>query len=163
MMLIKQRCCYIQNLHFSYLLQEDSLQNTRQCCSSPLHPSGRCGISSGRSSIKHHPSRRWEFSIWTFLYVKKIRTVPGCIRPDVSATRPDVFQCSTIKMISFQNTDMERQLQLSRRCSVPIRTLSLIRKVVQKTFNSSNVRLHGSDAQALIWELRAIEVQPFGR
>jgi hypothetical protein len=30
MMLIKQGCCYFQSLHFSYMLQEDSVQKSRQ-------------------------------------------------------------------------------------------------------------------------------------
>jgi hypothetical protein len=68
------------------------------------------------------------------------------IRPDVSATRPDAFQCSTSKRISFQNTDMGRQLQLFERCGYYVWTLSLIRQVVQKKFNSPDVRLHGLDA-----------------
>jgi hypothetical protein len=69
---------------------------------------------------------------------------------------------------------------------VPIRTLSLIRQVVQKKFNRLDVRLHGPDAQALymeivcissivwtsyfmvrtlkalIWKLHATKVQLFG-
>jgi hypothetical protein len=42
---------------------------------------------------------------------KSFETVPSCICPDISATRPDTLQCSTSKMISFQNTNMGRQLQ----------------------------------------------------
>jgi hypothetical protein len=34
---------------------------------------------------------------------------------------------------------------------------------MQTKFNRSYVNLHGSDAQALIWKLRATEVQPSGR
>jgi hypothetical protein len=101
----------------------------------------------------------------------------SCIRPDdenfpsglQSVSRSfelllvvSVRTCSTSKMISFQNTDMERQLQLFGRCSVPVRMLSLIRQVIHKTFNHSNVRLHCPDAHALIWKLRATEVQPSG-
>jgi len=144
-MLIILGCCYIQSVLFCYVLQEDSMRNSRQCCSSLLHPSG------------------WrELSVRTPICIQKLWTVIGCIRPDVSATRPDALQCSTSKMISFQNTDMERQLQLFGRCSVPVRMLSLIRQVIHKTFNHSNVRLHCPDAHALIWKLRATEVQPSG-
>jgi hypothetical protein len=57
---------------------------------------------------KHHPSGQRELSVWTFLCVEKLRTAPGCIRPDVSATLSDAFHCSTRKMISLQNIDMER-------------------------------------------------------
>jgi hypothetical protein len=49
---------------------------------------------------KHHSSGRRELSVRTFLYVKKLRTIPSCICPDVSATRPDVVQCSTSYGIS---------------------------------------------------------------
>jgi hypothetical protein len=58
MMLIKQGCCYFQSLHFSYMLQENSVQNPRQCSSSPLYPSEQSDILSGRSSVKHHLSGR---------------------------------------------------------------------------------------------------------
>jgi hypothetical protein len=100
-MLIKHGCCYFQSLHFSYMLQEDSVHNSRQCSSSPLHPSRSRDISSGRSFVKHHPSRRRELSVRTPFCVQKLRTVPSCIRPDVSTTRPDALQCSTSKRISF--------------------------------------------------------------
>jgi len=50
MLLLSQGCCFIQSLHFSYELQENSMQNSNQ--SVPLYPSGRRGISSGRSSVK---------------------------------------------------------------------------------------------------------------
>jgi hypothetical protein len=35
---------------------------------------------------KHHLSGRWELSIQTFLCVENVQIVPGCIRPEVSAT-----------------------------------------------------------------------------
>jgi len=47
-----------------------------------------------------------------------------------------------------------------RAMCVPIRTLSLIRQVMQKKFNHPDVRLHGPDAQALY--MRA-SIQPFRR
>jgi len=150
MMLIKQGCCYFQSLHFSYMLQEDSVHNSRQCSSSPLHPSRSRDISSGLSFVKHHPSRRRELSFRTPFCVQKLRTVPSCIRPDVSTTRPDALQCSTSKRISFPITDMGRQLQPSRRRGYSIPTLSLIRQVMQKTFNRPDVSLHCPDAQTLL-------------
>jgi hypothetical protein len=112
---------------------------------------------------KHHPSGRRELSVWMFLCVQKLRTVLNCIRPNILATRLDAFHYSTSKRISLQNTDMGRQLQPSGRRGYSVQTLSLIRQVVQKTFNRLNVRLHGLDAQALIWKLCAVEVLPFGR
>jgi len=59
---------------------------------------------------KHHSSGRRELSIQTFLCVEKLRTVLACIRPNVSAARLDATQCSINYEISFQNTDMGRQL-----------------------------------------------------
>jgi hypothetical protein len=108
MLLINQGYCYIQSLHFSYVLQEDSVQNSRQWSSSPLHPFGRRGILSGCSSVKQHPSGRQDLSIRTPICVQKLRVVPDCIRSDVSATRLDALQCSTSKRIFFPNTDMKR-------------------------------------------------------
>jgi hypothetical protein len=58
---------------------------------------------------------------------------------------------------------MGRQLQSSERCGIPVRTLSLIRQVMQKKFNHPDVRLHGPDAQTLLWKLCAAEVQSSGR
>jgi hypothetical protein len=43
-----------------------------------------------------------------------------------------------------------------RTMCVPVWTLSLIRQVVQKKFNCPDVRLHGSDAQALYMEIACI-------
>jgi len=77
--------------------------------------------------------------------------------------RPDAIQCSTSNRVFVSDTDMGRQLQPSERCDVPVRTLSLIRQVVQKKSNHPDVKLHGPDAQTLLWKLRAAEVQPSGR
>jgi hypothetical protein len=59
MMLIIKGCCFIQSLHFSFELQEDFVQDSKQYSSVPLHLSrrcgflfGRCGFLSRRSSIK---------------------------------------------------------------------------------------------------------------
>jgi hypothetical protein len=80
---------------------------------------------------------------------------------------------------------MEKQLQQSGQCGVPVQTLSFIRQVVHTKFNHPDIILHGPDAQAsymeiacinstirktpfmirtleaLIWKLRAAKVQPF--
>jgi hypothetical protein len=47
-------------------------------------------------------------SVQTFPCVEKFRIAPACIRPDISAARPDDSQCLTSFRISFQNTDMGR-------------------------------------------------------
>jgi hypothetical protein len=110
---------------------------------SRLHPSGRNGKSSGQylefvkilvfqyirledviflldsQLFKHHPSGQRELYIRTFLYVKKLRTDPTYIRPNVSGARPDVVQCLISYGIYFQNTDMGRQLQQPGRCGFP--------------------------------------------
>jgi len=52
MMVILQGCCFIQSLHFSDKLQEDFVQDFKQCSLVPLHPSRRLEIPSGRSSVK---------------------------------------------------------------------------------------------------------------
>jgi hypothetical protein len=124
-----------------------AVQNSRQCSPSPLHPPGRHYIPFRSSSIKHHPSGWRELSVWAPFCVEKLRTVPSCIRPDVSATCPDALQCSTSKRISFPNTNIGRQLQPSGRRGYYVRTLSLIRQVIQKTFNRPDVSLHCPDAK----------------
>jgi hypothetical protein len=93
------------------MLHADSVQKSRKWSSSPLHRSRRHGIPFRCSSVKHHSSGRRELSVRTSIYVQKLRTVPSCIRPKVSATLPNAHQCLTSKTISFQNTDMERQQQ----------------------------------------------------
>jgi hypothetical protein len=120
-------------------------------------------ISSKRSSVKKHPSGRWDLFIWTPICVQKLWTVPGCICLDISATRPDAIQCLTSKRISVPNTDIGRQLQPSGRRSYSVRTLSLIRQDVQKVFNGPDVSLHCLDAHSILWKLRVVEVQPSGR
>jgi hypothetical protein len=109
MLFILQGCCFIQSLHFIDKLQEDSVQNSQQYNSFPLHPSRRRGIQSGCSSVKAS-------FVQTFLCVQKLRNDPGCI---ISTTRPNAFNCLTRKRISFQNTNMGRQLQPARRCVFP--------------------------------------------
>jgi hypothetical protein len=89
--------------------------------SDPLKPSGRRDIPSGQNCPKHYPSGRRELSVQSFLCVEKLRIALACIRPDVSAARPDDTQCSISYGISFQNTDMGRQLQSSGRCGFPSR------------------------------------------
>jgi len=51
----------------------------------------------------------------TFLCVKKLRIASACIHPNVSATRPDNFQCSTKLQIFFPKPDMGRLPQPSGR------------------------------------------------
>jgi hypothetical protein len=128
-----------------------------------LHMSRQRGIPSGRSSVKQHLSGQRDISVRTPICVQKLRTVPGCIHLNVLATRPDAFQCSTSKRISFPNTDLGRQLQPPGRRSYSVRTLSLIRQDMQKSCNHLDVSLHCPNAQSLLWKLHAAEVQQYGR
>jgi len=51
--MFSQGCCFIQSLHFSYVLQEDSVKFSRKFISVPCQPSGRRGIPSGLSSVSN--------------------------------------------------------------------------------------------------------------
>jgi len=101
-------------------------------------------LSAVRTIISQATSVRtmW-FFVQTPISVQKLRTVQGCIRSDVSATRPDVIQCSTSKMISFADTDMGRQLQPSGRQVYTVQTLSLIRQDEEQICNRPNVKASG--------------------
>jgi hypothetical protein len=101
--------------------------------------------------------------VLTPINVQKFRTVQGCIRPNVSATRPDTHQCSTRNQISFSDTDMGRQLHLSRRQGNTVWTLSLIRQDMKKNCYRPDVRATPFGCQSLLWKLLATEVQPSGR
>jgi hypothetical protein len=86
----------------------------------PCQPSGRCVILSGRPALQSfsHPDdmsyrpdthqtkvssvRTTWIPVQTFLCVEKLRTAPACIRPDVSAARPDDSQCLPSFRFSFQ-------------------------------------------------------------
>jgi hypothetical protein len=104
--------CFIQSLHFCFVIQEDFVWISRQLNSIPLQPFGRRDIPFGHSTVQAS-------SVWTFLYVEKLQTVPAYICLDVSVARLDATQCSISYGISFRNTDMGRQLQQFRRCVFP--------------------------------------------
>jgi hypothetical protein len=140
----------------NYNLTKTLCKIQKQCSSGPLQPSERCGISSGRSTIKASS-------------VQTTRT----FRPDLPLC-PEVSNCSKLHPSGrLSNTtgrlsmfDKEKVFILKHRygkTAVTVRTLSLIRQVVHTKFNCSEVSLYGPDAQALIWKLRAAEVQPPGR
>jgi len=58
---------------------------------------------------------------------------------------------------------MGRQIQFSESQVYTVRTLSLIRQNVEKNYYHPEVRVTPSGRHSLLWKLRAIEVQPFGR
>jgi len=97
----KQGFSYFQSLLIQSYTSRRFCTDSKLEKSNPLHLSRRRDIPFGCSTVKHHLSGRWELSIWTFLCVEKLQTALGCIRPDVSATRSDAFQCSTSQNISF--------------------------------------------------------------
>jgi hypothetical protein len=78
MILIIQGCYFIQSLHFSCELQEDYVQDSKQCSSVPLHPSRRCVFPSGCSSVKAS-------SVWMMRF----------FRPDVHLC-PEASNCSRL-------------------------------------------------------------------
>jgi hypothetical protein len=49
-----------------------------------------------------HNFRMIKPSVWTFLCVKKLRTVPTCIHPDVSAAHPDDTQVRPTTGVLFK-------------------------------------------------------------
>jgi hypothetical protein len=105
---------YIQSLQFYYVLQEDSVRISKQLVQFPcihlddvvFHPGAHL------SSIIHQDNEN--FLSGPPIYVKKLQTIPSCIHPDILTTLPDALQCSTSTRISFQNTNMGRQLQTIR-------------------------------------------------
>jgi hypothetical protein len=125
----------------------------------------RTSLSTVRTLIsKQHPSGCGGNTVHTPISVEKLRGIQGFIRPNVMATcpdalqsskriqrssasvrttlqyRPDAFQFSTSKRISFADTDMGRQLQLSGRQVYTVRTLSLIRQDMEKNYNRPDVK-----------------------
>jgi hypothetical protein len=123
----------------------------------------RTSLLTVRTLISQATSTRttW-FFVRTPISVQKLRTVQGYIHSDVPTTGLDIIQCSTSKRISFADTDMGRQLQLSGRQVYIIRTLSLIRQDVEQICNRPSVRFTPSGRQSLLWKLRTAKVQLSG-
>jgi hypothetical protein len=118
-MLFIRDSVFFRSLPFRAMLLEDSAQIPSQRNRIPYIRPDDVIFHPDPQLSKHHPSGRRELSVRTFLCVKKLRTVPSCIRLNVSLTRLDTVQCSTSYGISFQNTDMGKQLQSSGRCVFP--------------------------------------------
>jgi hypothetical protein len=93
--------CFIQSLHFSYELQENSVHNSKKLVQFPcIRPDNVVfRPDTHLSSIIRLEDEK--FLSRPSICVQKLRTVLGCICPDVSATRPDAFQCSTSKTDFF--------------------------------------------------------------
>jgi hypothetical protein len=101
-------------------------------------------------SLKHHPSGRRELSVRTFPCVKKFRTAPACISPDVLATRPDDSQCS-IKLRDFFPKHGYGKI------AATVWTLSSIRQVSQFKSKRSDASQHGSDSRISDMEIACIK------
>jgi len=148
-----------------------------------LHPSRRCDIPSGHSTVQSiiHSDDK-ELSVQTFLCVEKLQIVPSCIFPNVSASgRSSVFDQLWDFFPKHRFGKITATVQM--KC-VLVWTLSFIRQVVHTKFNRLNVILHGLDTRAsymeiacinstvwtttfmvrmlkpLIWKLHAAKVQP---
>jgi len=88
-MLIKHGCCYIQSLHISYMLQEDSVQNSRHCCSKSL-PSVRtswysirtliCQASSVRTTRTFRPDLPSMFKSFKLFSIASVKTSQQHVR-----------------------------------------------------------------------------------
>jgi hypothetical protein len=95
-----------------------SLSAVRMTCHPVWTPSCPDDVSNRLDSHQTKASfvRTTWIPVLTFLCVKKLRTAPACIRPDVLAAHPDDSQCSTKLQIFFPKSDMGRLLQPSGRC-----------------------------------------------
>jgi hypothetical protein len=117
------------------------------CSLVPLHPSGRREIPSRCLSSFVRSTRSFRSDVPQCLEALNCSRLHSSGHLSITFGRLSVFDKS---MISFQNIDMGRQLQPSGQRGYSLRTLSLIRQVVQKMFNRWDNRLHGPDPQALI-------------
>jgi len=133
MLLIKQGYCYTQSLHFGYVLQEDSVQNSRQKSQVSCIRPEDVVIPSRRSSVKQDPSGR-SFELFQVAYV---RMSLQHVRTPFSVRQVKGF----------------RHLQSSRQRGYSVRTLSFIRQVVQKMCNCLDVSLHCSGRLDLIMKI----------
>jgi hypothetical protein len=130
---------------------------------------------------KHHPAGRRELLVRTFPCVEKFQTTPACIRPDVSAARPDDSQCSTKLQDFFPKHRYGKIAATVRTAWIPVRTRSSIRQVSQlksrRPDDGPNARASEMEIvcirstvwtiiplvrtrEALIWKLLAAEVRP---
>jgi hypothetical protein len=85
-----------------------------------FHPSGWHVIPSGRQTVQHHPSGRRAPSVQTLTLYREV-SVPACIRPDVSAARPDASQFSNGSLILSKFQEREDQSTV-RTMWHPVRT-----------------------------------------
>jgi hypothetical protein len=112
--------------------------------------------------------------VGTSINAQKIQIIQACIRPNVAATRPnalqssrriqcskrirlDASQCSTSKMISFADTDMGRQLQMSERQVYTVRTPVLITEFTcSRSATVQTLGQHRSDAALILYSVKRV-------
>jgi hypothetical protein len=122
---------------------------------------------------KHHPSGWWELSVRTFFYVENLRTVPACICPDFSATRPNDISVRQIERflsktqiwedncnrlddvysrldILLHKASRAYKVQPSRRQSSLSGCLSFMYENCVHQLNHPNTSLYGPDTQSLV-------------
>jgi hypothetical protein len=150
----------------------------------PLHPSGQSDIPSGRSIVQASSIQTTRTFLPNLPLCREPLNCSGLYSSKLlSNTFGRLSMFNKLKDF-FPKYIYGKIAELIRTMCVPIRTQSLIRQVVQKKFNRPNVRLHGPDAQALymkiacisstvrasyfmvrtlkalMWKLRAAQVQP---
>jgi hypothetical protein len=107
-----------------------------------------------------HPSGRRELSVQTFLYVENLRTVPTCIRPNFSTTRPDDFNIRQVERFLSKTQIWEDSCnRLDDVCSL----LDAQASYMEIACISSTIRTSAFmvwTLKALIWKLRVAKVQP---
>jgi hypothetical protein len=120
------------------------------------HPFGRRGFQSGCPSAKASSVRVTWIPVQTFLYVEKLRTALACIRPDVSASRPNDTQCSTKLQDLFPKQKYGKIAATIWTTWIPIQTHLSIRQVSQFKSKRLDASQHGPDARASDMEIACI-------
>jgi hypothetical protein len=148
----------IQSLHFNFVLQEDSVRNSRQWSQIPYirpddlvirpdaHQSSNIGSDDMVISFEL-PSVSRSFKLFKVTFV---RTSQQHVRTP--------FSVQKVKRFPSQK-HMGRQLQLFGWHVYTVQTIFLIRQDVEKNCNCPDVRATSSGRQSLLWKLHAAEVQ----
>jgi hypothetical protein len=180
MMLFRQGCCFIQSLHFSFVLQRRLYAEFKAVSAVPLQPSGWRVILFGHSNVQASSVR----TMRTFhLDLPLCREASNCFSLHLSRRRPVFDHLWDF----FSKHRYGKTTATVWMMCVPIQTSSFIRQVVHSKSRRPDVSLHGSDVKAsymeiacirstvqttnvmiwtrqvLIWKLRLAKVQPSER
>jgi hypothetical protein len=114
-------------------------------------------------------------------------SVPACIRPDVSAARPDAYQFSNGSLIlsKFQEKEDQSTVRTSDSCGPDAGASYMVTANSNSTIRTSaphgpdacasdmeiacwslvirTLLPHGPDALSMLWKLLAVDVRPSGR